>query len=139
MIQQFFELSISFCAIIVVYTYLRSLNKSNQEIPRDQVPQPLPVTDEGLESFMQRIISFYNLPDDNDTRDSICTLIMHMPQSVHEAPLKFFGNSVHKTLANRAAYDKLEQYRAERKKKAQEQQTANESQPIQDKAVSTAV
>lgn len=79
----------------------------------------LPVTAEELETFMTGIIKDFNLPDSNDTRDSICTLIMHMPPSVSKAPLSYFASSVNKSRANAAAYGKLQEYAKLRKEVAE--------------------
>jgi hypothetical protein len=100
----------------------------------------LPTNPEELDIFMDTIIKTYGLPDNMDTRDSICTLIMHAPQSVSKAPLSHFAQSVKKSMANRAAYDKLAEYRDKRKQEQEAKdaetkaaETANWTQPAPSK------
>lgn len=92
----------------------------------------LPTTPEQLDEFMALIISKFGLPDTDDTRDSICTLIMHMPQSISRAPLSYFANSVKKSMANKAAYDKLAEYRDKRKAAAEAEAKAADVTQLSD-------
>lgn len=75
----------------------------------------LPLTSQELDEFVAEISKTYDLPESDDTYESICTLIMHMPQHCCKAPLSFFGESVLKSMANKAAYVKLEEFRDKRK------------------------
>lgn len=78
----------------------------------------LPQTKEELDSFVNLIVNVHNLPDTDDTYESIATLILHMNQSVSSSPLSFFANSVKKSMANKAAYDKLQEFAQKRKEAA---------------------
>lgn len=112
---------------------------------------PLPTSIADLDKFVADIVKEYGLPNTMDTYDSIATLIMHMPQSAYLAPRRYFGHSALKSLANKAAYDKLAEFRKIRAQKEEtlklkivdQADTSNipsgsvddESKPIQDKRV----
>ncbi len=102
----------------------------------------LPVTTEELDAFVAKVIVYGNLPEGDDTYESIATLILHMPQSVCKAPLSFFADSVNKSRANAIAYGKMQEFSKKRKEaqeakqveSAQMKADSNE-QPIQNSGV----
>lgn len=83
----------------------------------------LPQTVEDLTKFVNSIAEEYALPDSDDTYEAVATLIMHMPPNNCFAPRSFFGDSIRKSIANRAAYTKLEEF-ARKRKEARLQQEA---------------
>lgn len=95
-----------------------------------KTPVPVPVTSEELDQFMAKIISAYSLPDTDDTRDTICQLLMHLNPAVAEVPYQYFADSVNQARCKAAAYPKLEEYAAKRKAareaKAKEQESAKQ-------------
>lgn len=76
----------------------------------------LPTNEIDLDIFMNAVISAYFLPDTEDTRDMIATMILHMPQSKVWATMQYFGEAVLKGMANQAAFSKLATYKANREK-----------------------
>lgn len=112
------------------------------------LPVPLPISTEELDTFVANIVSVGNLPNTDDTYESIATLIMHMNQGVAEAPIKFFIDSVNKSRANAAAYAKLREFADKRRQAAQaaapasnavdtqpSQQVSTSEQPVQQPSV----
>ena len=87
-----------------------------------------PTTQEGLDAFVAKIVTKYNLPNTDDTYDNIATMIMHVPASCCKAPLSYFGESVLKSMANKVAFDKLKEFR-DKRDKAMKQAAAPAQQP----------
>jgi hypothetical protein len=81
----------------------------------------LPTTTEALDTFVASITQEYGLPEGDDTYDAIATMILHLPHTKAYAPRSHFGNGVLKSLANKAAYDKLTEFREKRLKKEAEE------------------
>ncbi len=79
----------------------------------------LPTTPEGLDSFVADIIKEFGLPNNDDTYDNIATMIMHVPPSACRVPMRYFGESVLKSMANKVAFDKLAEFRDKRKAAAE--------------------
>lgn len=74
----------------------------------------LPTSEEALEVYMSEIIELYSLPDSDDTRDMIATMILHLPQTAARKSRTYFAEGVLKSMANKAAFDKLKVYKARR-------------------------
>lgn len=79
----------------------------------------LPTSETALDQFVSDVCAKFNLPTHDDTYDAIATMIMHMPHTKAYAPLAYFGNGVLKSMANRAAYNRLRTL-AEKRKAAEE-------------------
>lgn len=95
----------------------------------------LPVTAEALDAFVLDIVNLFGLPNTDDTYESICTLIIHMPQSTCRAPKSFFGDSVLKSMTNAAAFAKLQEFSRKRRSEPANIPVEASSEPVQDKAV----
>jgi hypothetical protein len=67
--------------------------------------------------LFDKATNWFNLPADDASRHAISTLIMHMPQQQHRAPLKIFVRAIKKQMANEAAYYIIEQLREKSKAK----------------------
>lgn len=92
-----------------------------------EVLTPLPQSVAELDVFVAEITKEFGLPDSDDTYESIATLIMHMPPSSASAPKSFFGESVRKSIANLAAWTKLQEFARKRKESSLKQEaTQNE-------------
>jgi hypothetical protein len=76
--------------------------------------RPLPRTVEELDALVARVVKNYNLPEGDDSYDSIVTAILHMPQTAANAKDRYFGEYVWKLLANKAAWIKSEEFKAKR-------------------------
>ncbi len=74
----------------------------------------LPQTESELDSFMDDIIRMFSLPDAEDTRDAIATMILHLNQGRAYASMRYFADGVRKSLANKAAFEKLKIYKENR-------------------------
>ena len=79
---------------------------------------PLPVTEDDFDVWAGSLINSYGLPDTDDTRDALATSIMHLNQSVAFYPNEYFRDIILKSLANKVAYTKLQEYAVKRKHKA---------------------
>lgn len=86
----------------------------NQDELKNEVVA-LPVTEEQLNSFVKDLVNLFGLPDTDDTYETICTMIMHMPQTACRAPRSFFGDSVLKSMTNQIVFTKLREFSAKRK------------------------
>lgn len=98
---------------------------------REQMSE-LPQTVEELDSFVAQIVAKFKLPDNEDTYETIATLILHAPASVSSAPMSFFASSVKKSLANKAAYIKCQEFDQKRRaaRKAQEPQAEEQADTL---------
>lgn len=81
----------------------------------------LPTTVAALDEFVASITTEYGLPEGDDTYDAIATMILHLPHTKAYALRSYFGHGVLKSMANRAAYDKLTELRERREAKAAEE------------------
>lgn len=82
----------------------------------------LPTTPESLDEFVAAISKQYELPNTENTYDTIATMILHLPQTKVLMPKSYFGHGVLKAIANRVAYDKLQIFRENREAQAKKQQ-----------------
>lgn len=76
--------------------------------------QLLPQTTEALDTYVAEICQEFSLPTTDDTYDAIATMIMHIPPTAAKVPMRYFGESVQKSIANKAAYTKLAEFRNKR-------------------------
>lgn len=77
----------------------------------------LPTTEEQLDVFVASLIKEYALPEGDDTYDAIATMILHLPHTKAYATRSYFGNGVLKSMANRAAYNRLRELAKRREAK----------------------
>lgn len=75
---------------------------------------PLPLSVAELDAYVAQLCKDFDLPNTDDTYENVCTMLMHAPPSVCKAPMRFFGESVKKSIVNQAAYAKLEEFRNKR-------------------------
>lgn len=80
-----------------------------------QVLIPTSVAD--LDLFVAALIDEFKLPEGDDTYDAIATMILHLPGTVAYKEMSYFGHGVLKSMANKAAYTKLQEFAAKRKAK----------------------
>lgn len=78
----------------------------------------LPQTREEWDVLYNRLVKWFALPDSDDTKHAVSTLILHMDQQKHKAPLKLFVRAIKKQIANAAAYAVVEELRASKAQKA---------------------
>ena len=74
----------------------------------------LPRTVPALDMWVESICNDFELENNDDTYEMIATTIMHMPMTRAVANKGHFGACVIKSLANQAAYKKLEEFRNKR-------------------------
>ena len=82
---------------------------------KSEIPQLLPQTVADLDIFVLEIAEEFNLPNTDDTYESIATAIMHVNPNISKAPKAFFAAQVQKSIANKAAFEKLREFNAARK------------------------
>ena len=95
----------------------------------------LPTSEAELDAFVASITEEYKLPAGEDTYDAIATMILHLKSHVAYVPRSYFGNGVLRSMANKAAYEKLRQFgmkrqEAEEKQKAELSLVPKESEPV---------
>lgn len=95
--------------------------KENTVVDKDSQVVDLPITKFGLNDYFNTIIGAYGLPDNDDTRTAIATVVFHAPADAGSLTLGYVGHRVRKAMANYAAYEILEEIKA--KKKAQQADT----------------
>lgn len=95
---------------------------------------PLPITEEGLDRFVQDVTEKFGLPPGDDTYDAIATMIMHLDHRIAYVKPSYFGHGVLKSMANAAAYGKLRQLAQKRADKEQAEKAAQEQKPAQESA-----
>lgn len=86
----------------------------------NEVEVLLPTDLSALDAFVESITQEFKLPAGDDTYDAIATMILHLPQTRAYALRSYFGNGVLKSLANQAAYTRLQEFRKKREEKEQE-------------------
>jgi hypothetical protein len=86
----------------------------------DETLEVLPTTVEALDLFVADITEKYGLPQGDDTYELIATMIMHINPNVCRATRQFFADAVLKSLANKAAYVRLQEFSDKRKQKQEE-------------------
>ncbi len=91
----------------------------------------LPQTPEELERYFDLIIRDYQLPDNDDTRDAVATMILHLPQTKVYVPMSYFADCVRKSIANKVAFDQLQIFKARREAAAEAKKQA-EAEPKKD-------
>lgn len=74
----------------------------------------LPLTVAALDLYVADLCKAFELPNNDDTYESVATMIMHVPPSACRVPMRFFGESVLKSIANKAAHEKLQEFRDKR-------------------------
>lgn len=84
----------------------------------------LPTTAEALDEFVDVITKEYELPPGDDTYDAIATMILHLPQTRAFMPHSYFGHGVLKSMANKAAFDKLQGFAIKRKEAEEKKKAA---------------
>lgn len=94
---------------------------------------PLPLSVPELDAYVAELVKEFDLPNTDDTYENVATMLLHAPPSVCKAPMRFFGESVKKSIVNQAAYTKLEEFRAKRAQKER-----NEKQKAEIKAIAQA-
>ena len=81
----------------------------------------LPTTDEGLSQLCQLVLQQAGMPDNDSTRQALCTAIMHADKNkIKFAPIEFV-NHMKRMAASQAAYNVINDIR-ERDKRAKEVQ-----------------
>jgi len=78
----------------------------------------LPQTPEDLEEYMEALISEFQLPNNDFTREMICTIILHLPQERGSIEPVVIADRVRKSIANSVAYNKTAEFNEKRKQEA---------------------
>lgn len=79
------------------------------------IPVKLPIGMTAFDTFAEDILKRYNLPDKNDYRNAIATMILHMgPQKNFQSP-RYFAKAILKSMANQIAYEKIQQFKEAQK------------------------
>lgn len=113
---------------------------------RGLFPMKLPKSVEEFNKFYQMLLDTYGFPDFPSYRQTVATIVMHLPPTTaSKAPL-FFAKSIHKGMANQISYEQIQAIQeADRAKKAaaakaeQEAQTQKLLTKNQDAATSTTI
>ena len=97
---------------------------------RGLFPSPLPVGAQAFDAFFATICEVYSLPNLPSYKTAIASQIMHLPATLHKAPMWLFAKSIKKAMANQVAYQIIQDEReAQKKKEADEKAKAEAPQP----------
>ena len=75
----------------------------------------LPQSIDELDEFVYSLGEQFNFPVNDDTYEAVAVKIMHLPNTQAFATREEFGHAALKYLANKAAYEKLQEFAAKRK------------------------
>jgi hypothetical protein len=84
----------------------------------------LPTTAKDLDSFVASLIEEFGLPEGDDTYDMVATQILHLPLTRARAPRSYFANGVLKSMANKAAFEKLQEFKQKRDRAEQDRKNS---------------
>lgn len=83
-------------------------------------PRQLPKTTDEFNAFCDEIIATYpGIPDDDDTRFAIATMMMHLGPLTTHMSHAYFIKSLYKSFTNEVAFERLEEYKKNAKEKAE--------------------
>lgn len=78
----------------------------------------LPTDTASLDAFIGQLMIDFKLPASDDTYEAIALQIMHLDNRMGRVKRSFFADCAIKFLANKAAYERLEQFANIRKQEA---------------------
>lgn len=78
----------------------------------------LPTGATEFDSFCERVLSYYDLPNMRSYKEAIAHMIQHLDPLTTKAPLTFFAKSIKKAQANQAAFHALQKFKDEAKEEA---------------------
>lgn len=97
-----------------------------------RVPRQLPTSPSELKSFVEAIRTnggvISGLTEESVTF-AVCNMLMHLGPTTNKAPLKFFIDSIKKSVTNEIAYGRIQELKEAQKK-------AKDEQPVQNQTVS---
>ncbi len=80
-------------------------------------PTKLPITVNELSSMIDDVLEANDLPKDPTYARAIAAAVMHLGPVTRRKSKRFFAKSVHRQIANQAAFDKIQQLIKEEKEK----------------------
>lgn len=86
---------------------------------------------EHFEEAATLVCNLWGLPYCDDTVEAISTVILHAPPDMGEFKEEYIGNRVAKMMANKQAFDKLQEIKAKRDVQLKQQA---ETKPVGDSA-----
>lgn len=91
----------------------------------------LPQTIKDFDLFYRDLITLFDLPSGNQTKQAFASMLMHLPADKSKAPKKYFAKCLKKALVNQAAFQVLGQIREDEKQqqKAKDEQDGPRSNP----------
>lgn len=97
----------------------------------------LPISPQELDRFISGIIKDYKLPNNATTAEAIAVQILHLDNKTGRARRSFFADCAVKFLANKAAFEMIEGFKAAEKEAAriageqQAKELASDAEPLQ--------
>lgn len=80
-------------------------------------PSKLPVTVNELDSLINEVLQTEKLPSDPTYHHAIASAVMHLGPITARKSKRYFAKGVRKSVANQAAFEKIQALREEEKKK----------------------
>lgn len=97
-------------------------------------PSKLPITKDEFNSFCDDIFDTYDLKKDPTYKHAIATAIMHVDQTQHRKPKRFFYQVVSKAISNQVCYGAMQDINDELKLKAEQEKLEATSEKVSDES-----
>jgi len=82
---------------------------------RGMGPSRLPNGYSEFTAFYQRVITNYQLPDNESFKHAVAVAVMQLSPTTDKAPDSYFASVIRKAMANQVAYSVIEEIRANEK------------------------
>lgn len=93
------------------------------------LPTALPRTDEQLQAYIVQVQALAGYPEQNDSLEHcVANQVLHLSNLTSRISKQYFVRSIHKAVANQAAFNHLEVLRSKEKTAREEQQKLSEAQ-----------
>lgn len=85
--------------------------------------------------LLKDLKSRFGFPENTDTQEAVATVILHAPPDMGEFDPEYVGQRVSKMMANKVAFDKIQELKEKRNKQAETNTEVSANGTIQDKEV----
>lgn len=101
---------------------MRRIRNLVAEFLRLQLPQPLPLTDQGFDSLCKLVLGKAKMPDNDSTRQALGTLILHADKNKYKFRPVVFVRALLRSAASQAAYNCISEIKERQDAKRKEMQ-----------------
>jgi hypothetical protein len=86
--------------------------------------------EDDLNYILMSLDSDHNIPNNDSTLEAVSTVILHAPPDMGGFSLEYIANRVAKMMANKVAYDKLQEIKVKRDTEIQAKQAATQTEGV---------